>query len=65
MLRNGAVVPVRDEIAALVGGGRPAVRGAVRGNDAGAEAGAEAAEAAAPAPDGEAVRAARLRRFAR
>ena len=57
MLRNGAVVPVRDEIAALVGGGRPAVRRAVRG--------AEAAEAAAPAPDGEAVRAARLRRFAR
>ena len=58
MLRNGAVVPVRDEIAALVGGGgRPAVRGAVRG--------AEAGEAAAPAPNGEAVRAARLRRFAR
>ena len=57
MLRNGAVVPVRDEIAALVGGGRPAVRGN--------EAGAEAAEAAAAAPDGEAVRAARLRRFAR
>jgi len=53
VLRNGAVVPVRDEIAALVGGGRPAVRGA------------EAGEAAAPAPDGEAVRAARLRRFAR
>ena len=57
MLRNGAVVPVRDEIAALVGGGRPDVRGAVRGTEVG--------ESAAPAPDGEAVRAARLRRFAR
>jgi len=45
VLRNGAVVPVRDEIAALVGG-----RGA---------------EAGAPAADGEAVRAARVRRFAR
>jgi len=45
VLRNGAVVPVRDEIAALIGG-----RGA---------------EAGAPAPDAEAVRAARLRRFAR
>jgi hypothetical protein len=57
VLRNGAVVPVRDEIAALVGGGRPDVRGAVRGTEVG--------ESAAPAPDGEAVRAARLRRFAR
>ena len=45
VMRNGTVVPVRDEIAALVGG-----RGA---------------EAGAPAPDAEAVRAARLRRFAR
>ncbi len=52
VVRNGALVPVRDEIAALVGA-RPA------------PAPAPAAEAGAPAAhDAEAMRAARLRRFA-